>query len=345
LTGTGLRGIRFAVEVKGTEKTVIGDINPVSFKLACQNVQMNGLAKKVVVKNTEANLLLSGHSAPHSRFDVVDIDPFGSPVTFLGAAVRALRDKGLLALTATDMASLCGVHPRSCIRKYGGKPLRTEYCHELAIRLLAGCLAGVAAKHEIGLNVVFSHRGEHYVRIYAIIRHGARSADESLRNMGYMLHCFKCFHREAVRGLFDRPHARECKECGSRLDSAGPLWLGNIFDPDYCEAVRQEAYVRKFTLAGKMGKMLDMIKTESYGPPTYFVIDKVCDALDLPVPSVKDVISALKEEGFHATLTSFNSRGVRSNVPAWRLSEILVKLTNAEFRVRRTPVSTDCSSV
>jgi tRNA (guanine26-N2/guanine27-N2)-dimethyltransferase len=153
--------------------------------------------------------------------------------------------------------------------------------------------------------------------------------------MGYVLHCFKCFHREPVKGLFDGPRARECEECGSRLDSAGPLWLGNIFDAEYCKAARQEVDRRKFTLAGKIGKMLDMIRTESEGPPTYFVIDRICDVLNLPVPSVKDVTSVLKREGFCAALTGFNSRGVRSNVPAWRLREVLVKLTNGGFHVRK----------
>ena len=45
LTGCGLRGIRFAAEVKGVKKVVIGDINENAFRLASYNVQMNGLKK------------------------------------------------------------------------------------------------------------------------------------------------------------------------------------------------------------------------------------------------------------------------------------------------------------
>jgi len=164
LTGCGLRGIRFAAEVEGVKKVVMNDISEKAFRLASFNVESSGLARKATVKHEEANLLLSRYSAPHRRFDAIDIDPFGSPVRFLDSAVRALRDGGFIALTATDMAPLCGVHPRACIRKYGGKPLRTEYCHELAVRLLVGCLATTAAKQDIGVNVVFSHRTEHYVQ-------------------------------------------------------------------------------------------------------------------------------------------------------------------------------------
>jgi tRNA (guanine26-N2/guanine27-N2)-dimethyltransferase len=332
LTGCGLRGIRFAVEVKGVRKTVLNDINEQAFRLASYNVQMNALAESVAVKKEEANFILSSHSARRMRFDVVDIDPFGSPVPFLDSAVRALRSEGLLALTATDMASLCGVHPRACVRKYGGKPLRTEYCHELAARLLAGSLTTVAAKHDLGVNIVFAHQGEHYIRVYATVNYGAKSADRSVRNMGFVLHCFRCFHRETVKGLFEVLRSLTCSECGSRLSTAGPLWLGNLFDIRFCEMMEHEIQKRSFRLKVKIAKMLSLIKSESSAPFTYFVIDKMCDALNLPVPPVKSVVEALGKEGFQAFLTHFSSRGIRSDAPAGRLMDILRQLPKVEGR-------------
>ena len=327
LTGCGLRGIRYAVEVEGVAKTVLNDINEQAFRLASYNVQMNGLSKRVTVRKKEANFILNSHSARHMRFDFVDIDPFGSPVPFLDSAVRALHDGGLVALTATDMASLCGVHPRACMRKYGGRPLRTEYCHELAARLIAGCLSTVAARHDLGVNVVFAHRGEHYVRVYATVKYGAKSADESIGNMGLILHCFKCFHRETTKGLFEVEHSRECRECGSTLRAAGPLWLGKLFDTGFCDMMELESRKRRLRFGAKIAKMLSLIKNESGGPFTYFVIDKICDVLNLPVPRVKVVIEALRREGFQASSTHFSSRGVRSDVSAGRLMEMLRELT------------------
>jgi tRNA (guanine26-N2/guanine27-N2)-dimethyltransferase len=328
LTGCGLRGIRFAVEVEGVRKTVLNDINAQAYRLASYNVQMNGLAEQVTVKKQEANFILSSHSARRMRFDVVDIDPFGSPVPFLDSAVRALRSEGLLALTATDMASLCGVHPRACMRKYGGKPLRTEYCHELAARLLAGSLTTVAAKHDLGVNIVFTHRGEHYIRVYATVNYGARSADKSMGDMGFFLHCFKCFHRESMKGLLEVEHSPTCSECGSRLRAAGPLWLGRLFDSCFCGMMEQENQRKRFRFKVKIAKMLSLIKSESSAPFTYFVIDRMCDALNLPVPPVKSVVEGLGKDGFQAFLTHFSSKGVRSDVPACRLMDILRQLTS-----------------
>jgi tRNA (guanine26-N2/guanine27-N2)-dimethyltransferase len=316
LAGCGIRGVRFAVDVQGVRKVVMNDINEKAVQTALYNVHMNHVGKQVTVKNKDANLLLSSHGAPHKRFDAIDVDPFGSPVPYIDSAVRALRNHGLLALTATDMAPLCGVHPKACVRKYGGKPLRSEYCHELAVRLMAGCLATVAAKHEIGLNVVFSHSAEHYVRLYATVEYGAKMADESLRNMGYMLHCFKCFHRESLTGLSLIGHSGKCGECDSKLSIGGPLWLGRIFDESFCRLMEEETKQKELGNKKKIEKILALAKNEADAPIGYYVVDRLCDALNLPVPSVKSVVERLRKEGFQACLTIFNPKGIRSNASA-----------------------------
>jgi tRNA (guanine26-N2/guanine27-N2)-dimethyltransferase len=323
LTASGLRGIRFAAEVEGLEMVVMGDINERAFKLAQHNIALNKLAGKVEVKNEEANYLLSSYSAPQKRFDCVDIDPFGSPVHFLDSAIRALRDGGLLAVTATDMAPLCGVHPRACIRKYGGKPLRAEYCHELAVRLVAGSMATAAAKHDMGIRIVFAHQAEHYVRVYSTVKHGAKNADESLQNMGYVLHCYICFHRETIEGLYPLRINDKCGECGSKLNLGGPMWVGKLFDPHFCGLMKDDVSRRKLKLGKRIEKMLDLAEGEADAPLSYFVIDKLCEAMSLPVPSVKDVAQAVEREGFEACLTIFHTRGMKSNMPVSKMKEVV----------------------
>jgi tRNA (guanine26-N2/guanine27-N2)-dimethyltransferase len=329
LAGCGVRGIRFAKEVKGVKKVLINDINEKAYQLAKYNVKMNGLEKLVTVKNEDANLLLARHSAPRKRFDVIDIDPFGSPVPFLDSAIRALRDGGLLALTATDMAPLCGVHPKACIRKYGGKPLRTEYCHELAVRLLIGCLATTSAKHEMGIKVLFSHSTDHYIRVYAVLLHGAKNADKSLQNMGYILHCFNCFHRETAKASFAYGLSLKCPECGSKMDYAGPLWLGKIADKNFC--VLMEEAVKESPLKRRVWKILCLVNGECDAPITYYVLDKICDKLGLSVPSTNNVLRAMAERGYTFSRTHFNPKGIKSNISIKELKELLSHLTCGKF--------------
>ncbi|MCK4482865.1 tRNA (guanine(10)-N(2))-dimethyltransferase, partial [Candidatus Bathyarchaeota archaeon] len=260
LAGCGLRSIRFAREVEGVKTVVVNDINVKAFQLANYNVHMNELSERVVVKNEDANFLLGGYGAPRKRFDAIDMDPFGPPVPYLDSAIRAIRNGGLLILTATDMAPLCGVHPKACIRKYGGKPLRTEYCHELAVRLLAGSLAMTAAKHDMGINIVFSHSADHYIRIYSTLSYGAKKADENIKNMGYIIHCMKCSHREPIKGLSPVKLPRKCSECNSKIDFAGPLWLGKIFEENFCLLIEEEIKKRAYKNGKKIRKILSLIR-------------------------------------------------------------------------------------
>jgi tRNA (guanine26-N2/guanine27-N2)-dimethyltransferase len=240
----------------------------------------------------------------------------------LSSAIRAIRNNGLLASTATDLAPLCGVHVKACVRKYGGRPLRTEYCHELAVRLLAGCTATLAAKHDIGIRVVFSHSSEHYVRVYAQIAYGAKKADESIKSLGYILHCFNCFHRETTHSPFDK-NIEKCPECGSKMDYAGPLWLGNIFDTNFIELMIKENKSVAFRNSAKIAKLLALARDEASAPITYYVLDKLSGKLGLPSPSIQTFLNALHSSGFQAVQTHFNTRGIRTDAPALAMHKLL----------------------
>lgn len=328
LASSGVRGVRYATEIHGVSKVIMNDMNTRAVKVAKHNVQLNKLEDRVSMKHKDATCLLSCHGAPRKRFDVVDVDPFGTPVPYLDSALRALRNKGLLALTATDLAPLCGVSVKACVRKYGGRPLRTEYCHELAVRLLTGCVATLAAKHETGIRLLFSHSTDHYIRVYTEIDYGAKKADESLSNMGYVLHCFNCLHRETTVAPFST-HIENCPECGSRMDYAGPLWLGRIMDKHFCEAMQKENTQRPFKNNVRITKLLSLARDEAEAPLTYYVIDKISNKLSLPVPPVVVMLKTLRDNGFQAVPTHFNSRGLRTNAPALAIQEMLKNVTSA----------------
>ena len=320
LTSQGIRGVRFAVEIEGVKRVLISDINERAYKLAKHNVQLNGLEKLIAVKHKDVNCVLSCNASPKKRFDIIDVDPFGTPAPYLDSALRAIRNNGLLASTATDLAPLCGVHAKACIRKYGGRPMRTEYCHELAVRLLAGYTAALAAKHDIGIQVVFSHSSEHYIRLYAQIAYGAKKADESIKTLGYILHCFNCFHRETTHQPFGN---LQCPNCGSKMDYAGPLWLGSIFDPSFIDLMMKENRSVAFRNSARITKLLSLTKEEASAPITYFVVDKLSGKLGLPSPSIQAFVNALRNSGFQAVQTHFNTRGIRTDAPVTAMHKLL----------------------
>jgi len=325
LTSQGIRGIRYAAEVEGVVGVWLSDINRHAYELAQYNINCNNLQDKIILEHKDANCVLSANASPKNRFDLIDIDPFGTPVPYLDSAIRAVKNKGLIAATATDLAPLCGVHAKACVRKYGGKPLRTEYCHELAVRLLAGCIAHMAAKHDMGINILFSHSSDHYIRVYAQISYGCQKADESLKSTGYILHCFNCLHRETTQQLFTNPL---CPECGTKMDYAGPLWINNINDTTYVNQILTESQASTFKNRDKIIKFLTIIKAETEAPITYYVLDKVGKKLCLPATSMQAFREVLQNSGYHMVQTHFNSRGIKTNASAAIIQETFKTLVS-----------------
>ena len=322
MCGTGVRGIRMALESPGVERVVMGDMNPRAARLATENAHLNGVSGRVAVRQMEANLLLSLHSRPLSRFDYVDIDPYGSPAPYLDEAVRACKRDGLLALTATDMAPLCGVNPRACLRKYGGRPLRTGYCHESALRLVAGALVTKAAVHEVSARPVFSYSADHYVRLYMELERGKKKADLRLSEMGYMLHCFNCLDRGAVpsRKLFDSPW---CERCGSPMKVAGPMWLGELAEEAFCDDMLMLSDRSAIGSNRRLIRVIQMVRGEIGFPQGFYGIDKLCSKLKIPSRATGDVMVALEEAGFRVARTHIDERGLKTDAPIGDLESVL----------------------
>ena len=322
LSGCGVRGIRYAKDVEGIEKVVINDWNPVAFSLMNKNIKINRVESKVEAYNEEASSLMCRLSAHGSQFDVVDIDPYGSPVQFLDAAFKVLRAKnGFLCITATDTATLCGVYPEACYRKYHSKPLRTEYSHELAVRILISHVAMEAAKYDIGIEPVFSYFNEHHLRIFLRTSRGAKNANKSVEKLGYVLHCFNCNHREVLREIVGSlPNV--CRVCGStKIELGGPLWTDKILEKEFCRSMltvleKSDFYTRRYAL-----KFVEKIFGEADAPIFYHDVHKVCKEAKVHVPPKAILIEKLKERGFNAYETHFCPYGIKTNASRKELLE------------------------
>jgi N2,N2-dimethylguanosine tRNA methyltransferase len=51
-------------------------------------------------------MLMYGHREAHNRFDVIDLDPYGTACPFLDSAVQAVANGGLLCVTCTGELDL-----------------------------------------------------------------------------------------------------------------------------------------------------------------------------------------------------------------------------------------------
>jgi len=320
LAGVGVRGLRYAREVRGVEKAVVSDRSREAVEFIRRNIELNGLSN-IEVYNEDANALLWGHR--RERFHFIDIDPFGSPAPFVDAACAALARGGMLAITATDTAPLSGAHVKACVRRYGARPIKTEYCHELGVRILIGFAQRVAGRHELALAPVLAHSTEHYFRVYLRAQKGAQHADELLAGQGYVSHCRACGRRVLTRGIaVELPGA--C-ECGRRPDHAGPMWLGQLMDKEFINKVSADLVNRNFKLGHRELVLLNRCAEEAAGPPTFYDVHDLARRAGVSAPKLLEALAMLRKRGYFASRTHFSDTGIRTDAS---IDEILQVFRN-----------------
>lgn len=322
LAGTGVRGIRYSLEVPGIQRTWLNDKNPLAVELIERNIRLNLLEHLSVISCLDANLMLLKNSYGDLRFDVIDIDPFGSPINFVESSIHAIKDGGLLCLTATDIPPLYGKYPDTCLRRYSSISYSTEFSHELAIRILVGAVARKAAQLDFSCNVLFSHYTRHYIRVYITLRRSVRRADESLKNLGYIVFCNDCNYRMIEKSSFHHVFLI-CPFCGTLLKPIGPLWCGPIFNKSFLKNMENVLLQYQPEEYSKIKRLLKFIGEEADGPPTFYVIDKLTKRLKVSSPKLKKVIEQLQALGFFASRTHFHPKGLRTNAPLKVLYDVV----------------------
>jgi tRNA (guanine26-N2/guanine27-N2)-dimethyltransferase len=296
---SGVRGVRAAAD--GFDATLC-DVDPDAVDLCRENLARNDVDGEVC--HRDASALMS-----ERRFDVVDLDPFGTPTPFADAAVRSARH--LLCVTATDTAPLCGAHFESGVRHYGAVPRNTEYHAEMGVRVLLSSLVRAGARHDRGLRPVLTHATKHYVRTYLLVEGGASVADEMLDSLGYLYHCQECLYRDHEAGLVADPPA-ECPNCGQHLQPAGPVWLGPTADGEFLEAIAGK-------LDGTMGtaeKARELLATldAELATPTHYDQHRLTKRWGTSAIAMDDFLEQLREAGHEASRTHYG--GTTFKTPA-----------------------------
>lgn len=322
--GSGIRGVRYKNEIDGIGHVFINDISETANEYERHNVELNNL-KDIEIFQHDASMFLRMH---RGEFDVIDIDPFGTPSPFLDSAGYCSRRNSLLCVTATDTSALCGTYKEPCIRKYNAKPYKSEYCHETGIRILAGFVALTLAKYSKSIEVKLSHSTEHYMRSYIEVKKGSKKSDECLKNIGYISHCKHCLYREENKGLAtSTPDI--CPECGEKLIQAGPLWLGEIQNEEFISKMIEESENKKLNTKEDVLKLLESCRIEAKSPATFYDVHKICKILKISAPKLDLVFGNLEKEGFEAVKTHFNPLGIKTNAPLKKIKEIIKTLSSS----------------
>ena len=332
LSGSGVRSLRYLNEIPGDFNAILCDVNPLAIETATKNLDAHGFLNRASVLRGDAKVLLLTESRG-KRFDFVDVDPFGSPVPYLNAAIQSLNPRGgLLGLTATDMPALCGVYPRVALRKYGGLSTRAPFTHELAVRLLLGRTYSIAAMNGYSIRPLGVLSTDHYIRAWIHVKSSRQESNKQTDSMGMIRLCRSCQHAE-VRSLkksSDSEFLHEQENCPSDTAIAGPLWIGDLYDSKTLERTLKLQELDPEAYHKRVRELLELMTEEqTLVQYPYMDIHEVCDAYNLTPPKRSAITGVLIAKGYQASRTHFRPTAIRTDAPVSEVVSIIKDLIGA----------------
>ncbi|HEX2305618.1 MAG TPA: tRNA (guanine(10)-N(2))-dimethyltransferase [Nitrososphaeraceae archaeon] len=326
ICGIGARGLRTAVEVPKIDTIYLNDLNPVAIDLAKESAKLNHVQDKCVFDTKDVCKFLNFEEREFRKFDIVDLDPFGSPSPYVDCVLRAVSNRGLISITATDTAVLCGVYPKVCYRKYYGFPLRTEYSNEIGLRILVSFIALNASRFDLSIVPYLCHCNLHYMRVYLKVIFGNSLANSVSSKIGFLKHCQNCKHRR-VENLKEQNLI--CEICGTKCNLAGPLWIDSLFDSEFVIAMlselkKDEYYASSTNDYNRLLKMMQTCQSE-LAYPYYFETDRIASMARKSSISLDRVVSTLTSNGFRVSKTIMNDKGFKTNASPKEIINLLYK--------------------
>ncbi|MCI4340058.1 MAG: hypothetical protein L3J73_02145 [Thermoplasmata archaeon] len=276
LAATGARGLRVLHESGGFATFELTERDPEAIEVLRRN------AAPYLSEGARA----SGHDArlplATGTFDYVDLDPYGSPLIFLDAALEALAPGGLLAVTATDTRVLAGAQAGVAERRYGGRPIRGRLGPEGGLRLLLAAVARRAQERERTITVRLAYVGDHHVRAYLTV--SARRADDPTPPISPI---DPATWTGPTLGP-DGPY--------------GPMWMGPLFDAELVALLPVPAHPAD---PRRTAKMIETLRREStVDRPFYYESNVLARELQLAQPPSPAALSAeLVRRGHRAAPT------------------------------------------
>lgn len=309
LAATGIRGIRYTIESNVINKIFFNDKFKIACKIIKKNVEINNIKDLAFIENKDANLFMNTYLY---SFDFIDIDPFGTPAPFIDNAVATVKKGGIVAVTATDLAPLCGLYPKSTLRKYGSLTIHTIYSKEIALRILIKEIIQACGRHMRYGNLLSSHVIYQYGRVYIMVMEGKEKYPYN--QVGYIFH------------NLDSGEIRYCsimrfKEFLSDISNkniliAGPLWIGPLHDSKIIEtsiSLVNKGKVLSEDERLQVIKYLKLFRGEACFPPYHYNVHKVCKQIKIPVPKMERIIDGLKTIGYKATRTHFGWECIKTD--------------------------------
>ncbi|KAM6972546.1 tRNA (guanine(26)-N(2))-dimethyltransferase [Aplochiton taeniatus] len=339
LAASGLRSVRFALEVPGLRSVTANDFSAKAAALIARNAEYNAVSHLLQPSCRDASMLMYEKRGKKDRYDVIDLDPYGSPAPFLDAAVQAVGEGGLLCVTCTDMAVMAGNSGETCYSKYGSVSIKAKYCHEMALRIILHSLDQRAGVYQRYIQPLLSVSVDFYIRVFVRVHTGQAMVKNSVSKQALLYNCVGCgaFHlqrmgKRSSQGKHMKysaatgpPIGPNCEHCGHRHQLGGPVWAEPLHDVAFVQKVLSavSGNPSRFGTSKRIEGMLSVVTEELEDVPLYYAVDHLSSTLHSSTPPLLPFRSALLHAGYRVSLSHACKNAIKTDAPPSVLWDIM----------------------
>ena len=273
LSATGLRALRYSHEIPFVTSVTSNDLLASAVKSIKLNVEHNKLEDKINVTQGDALAHMYGviaselshsqgrhNSHKSEKYDVIDLDPYGTAAPFFDAALQSVRDDGgLLCVTCTDAGVWASNgYPEKTFALYGGIPMKGNHSHEAGLRIILNGIATSAARYGLAIEPLLSLSIDFYCRVFirvkkspALVKFQAGKTmvvyccDQGCGSWAtQLLLKNKATPNKNGSGMFYKhsmaaaPTSNQnCEHCGYKMHLAGPMYAGRIHSAEFIQRI------------------------------------------------------------------------------------------------------------
>lgn len=354
LAASGLRSIRYAREVGGVKEIVANDISQQAVECMRRNIEHNGMSHLVMPSHNDASMVMYENRALEKRFHAIDLDPYGSPHAFLDGAVQSVAEGGIMLVTCTDMAVLCGNSPDTCYAKYGALSLKSKACHEMALRIVLQCLESHANRYGRYIVPLLSLSADFYVRVVVQVFTSKAKVKETFTKVSWVYQCVGCetvtlqplgriiVNKKSVKHQVSQgpPVAQSCTHCGHRHIVGGPIWSAPIHDREFLANLKESLVEEDFTTYRRMLGILTMMEEELPNVPLYYVLDRLARVAGTNLCKMVHFRSALLNAGYQVSLSHADPASLKTDAPASVVWDV-VRAWEKQQPAKKAPIPAD----
>ncbi|GMH73023.1 hypothetical protein TL16_g06072 [Triparma laevis f. inornata] len=373
LAASGLRSMRYYHEIQNLDLVTINDLETPAITLAENNIKQNSVDPTVVrtrvgdgtmlcyesrngvesIRPDPRNNPICHPSFPLTgRYDVIDLDPYGSAAPFIDGAVQSVVDGGMLNVTCTDMAVLSGNHPETCFAKYRSMPIhKGRYLHELALRILLQSLESQANKYGRHIVPIASFGIDFYIRVFVRVFDSKAEVKKSSLKIGYVYQSTGCpsFHVVPSGTFTGKSYVPQviksdlvgvdgkCAETGKPFKVGGPFWTAPIHDLEVVDkAVKRVENPRDYgqnhdplPTSKRLHGLLTTVSEELSDCPLYYLLPDLASTCRAQVPPRGAFLAQLEELGYRVSATHKEADAIKTDAPndvVWDLMRNWVRL-------------------